>query len=224
MKKLPLIGAVFNKFFVFSIIPLILSIGIAPVLPFVDAVSEPDDFTCRDGQAKVRNLQHGYLRCMEPSKADRFVQLGLVELVTEASEEEAMAESAEESMEETMDEEPVELSEEIEATESAEEKSMDKIMMEPEIRKDEVETELETPSPASTQEFEPAPALPTAVRLNPFYWSEGGFGIDILRSFNLPIDPYLTPGVSENSSDEEIKEAYLEENLHITQQINICVP
>lgn len=121
MKKFPLMVAVFNKFFVFSIIPLILSIGIAPVLPFVDAVSEPDDFTCRDGQAKVRNLQHGYFRCMEPSKADRFVQLGLVELVSEASEK---------TMEETMDEEPVELSDQMESTEFIEEGTMDEVMEE----------------------------------------------------------------------------------------------
>ncbi len=143
----------FNKVIFFSLFPLILSLGIAPALPFVDAVPPSDVFDCRDGQVLARNLQHGYLKCMEESKADTFVRLGLVELVTEESEEEAM----------------------------------DKIMMEPEIRKDEVETELETPSPASTQEFEPAPALPTAVRVNPFYWSANGFGIDILRSFNLPI-------------------------------------
>ncbi len=84
-----------SKLLLFSIIPLILSIGIAPALPFANAgMSEAVD--CRDGQTLVRNLQHGYLKCMEPSKADTFVRLGLVELVTVGAEEEAMEEAVEE--------------------------------------------------------------------------------------------------------------------------------
>jgi len=101
-----------SKFLLFSIIPLILSIGIAPALPFANAgMSEVVD--CREGQVLARNLQHGYLKCMEPSKADRFVELGLVELVSEESEE-AMEEAVEESqgipepvMEEPVMEEPI---------------------------------------------------------------------------------------------------------------------
>jgi len=73
-----------NLYALFLIIPLILSIGIIPALPFANA-GVSDVFDCRDGQTLVRNLQHGYLKCMESSKADRFAQLGLVELVTEKS-------------------------------------------------------------------------------------------------------------------------------------------
>jgi len=105
------VGMIFNKLIVFLIIPLILSIGIAPALPFANA-GVSDVFDCRDGQTLVRNLQHGYLKCMEDSKADTFVRLGLVEYVTEESEEamEAVEESQgipEPVMEEPIIEEPV---------------------------------------------------------------------------------------------------------------------
>ena len=59
---------------------------------------------------------------------------------------------------------------------------------------------------------ESKPALATAVSANPFYWSEGGFGIDVLRSFQVSLDPYLTPGVTADSTTQEILEAYLAAN------------
>ena len=71
----------------------------------------------------------------------------------------------------------------------------------------------------STSAFGAAPALPTAVQVSPFYWSEDGFGIDILRAFELPITPYLTPGVNEQSSKEEIIQAYLEANSDLAAKI-----
>jgi hypothetical protein len=43
-----------------------------------------------------------------------------------------------------------------------------------------------------------------AVEIAPFYFSEDGFGIDVLKGFGLPPDPYLTPGVTAKSSTEEI--------------------
>jgi len=96
-------GANLNKIIFFSIIPLILSLGIAPALPFANAgMSEVVE--CREGQVLARNLQHGYLKCMEPSKADRFVELGLVELVIIDAMEEAVEETMEETVEETMEE------------------------------------------------------------------------------------------------------------------------
>ncbi len=134
-------GANFKKIIFFSIIPLILSLGIAPALPFANAgMSEVVD--CREGQVLARNLQHGYLKCMEPSKADRYVELGIVELVIIDAMEEAMEETMEETVEETieetmddtMDEESVELSDEIESTESIEE-AMDETMMEEKMDK-----------------------------------------------------------------------------------------
>jgi len=110
-------------------IPLILSLGIAPALPFVDAgMSEAVD--CRDGQTLVRNLQHGYLKCMEPSKADTFVQLGLVELVTVGAEEEAMEEAVEETVEETVD-----VSEQMEVDELMDSDIMDEAMTEEKVDK-----------------------------------------------------------------------------------------
>lgn len=32
-----------------------------------------------------------------------------------------------------------------------------------------------------------APALPMAVEVAPFYWSEDGFGIDVLKGFGFPL-------------------------------------
>jgi len=131
-------GANFNKIIFLSIIPLILSLGLAPALPFANAgMSEAVE--CREGQVLARNLQHGYLKCMEPSKADRFVELGLVELVIvdamEEAMEETMEETVEETMDDTMDEESVELSDQIESTESVEEEAMDETMMEEKMDK-----------------------------------------------------------------------------------------
>jgi len=74
----------------------------------------------------------------------------------------------------------------------------------------------------SSNAFASAPALPTSVQAAPFYWSEDGFGIDILRGFDLSIDPYLTPGVTEQSSNEEIIQAYLDANQDLTSKIIVA--
>ena len=63
------------------------------------------------------------------------------------------------------------------------------------------------------------PALVAAVKASPFYWSEDGFGIDVLRSFERPIDSYLTPGVSEQSTKAEIIEAYLKANSELAAKV-----
>jgi len=95
-----------NLYALFLIIPLILSIGIAPALPFANA-GMSDVVKCAVGQTLAKNLQHGYYKCMESSKADRFAQLGIVELVTVESEKETMEETTEEeSMEKPKVEEP----------------------------------------------------------------------------------------------------------------------
>ena len=64
-----------------------------------------------------------------------------------------------------------------------------------------------------------APALPTAVSADPFYWAEGGYGIDILRSFEMPLDPYLTPGISADSSNEDILRAYYTANPDLVAEV-----
>jgi len=127
-----------NKLIFFSIIPLILSLGIVPAIPFANAgMSEAVD--CREGQTLVRNLQHGYLKCMEPSKADKFVQLGLVELVTVDAVEESMEETVEETMEEAMDdamkEESVDVSDQMEVAEPMQDDTMDEAMIEEKLDK-----------------------------------------------------------------------------------------
>ena len=74
----------------------------------------------------------------------------------------------------------------------------------------------------SSNVFAAAPALPTSVQAAPFYWSEDGFGIDILRGFDLSIDAYLTPGVTEQSSNEEIIQAFLDANPDLTTNIIVA--
>ena len=72
------------------------------------------------------------------------------------------------------------------------------------------------------QAYAAAPALPTAVQVSPFYWSEDGFGIDILNSYELPLDPYLIPGeTTKDSSKEEIINAYLETNSDLSSRVII---
>ena len=70
---------------------------------------------------------------------------------------------------------------------------------------------------ANAQEV--APALPTMVSADPFYWAEGGFGIDILRSFEMPLDSYLTPGVTSDSSNQEILDRYFEANPDLIAEV-----
>ncbi len=61
--------------------------------------------------------------------------------------------------------------------------------------------------------------LVTVVNQNSYYFSEDNFGLDILRYFHAPLTPYLTPGVSENSTDAEIMDAYYKANANITSEI-----
>ena len=56
------------------------------------------------------------------------------------------------------------------------------------------------------------PALVSAIKADPFYWSEDGFGIDVLNSYEQPLDVYLTEQTSQNSSKEEILNAFLQAN------------
>lgn len=66
------------------------------------------------------------------------------------------------------------------------------------------------------------PGIVVAVLADPYYFSEGDFGIGILKYYNAPLDPYLVPGVTtSNSSLQEISKAYSEsvKNKNITSTI-----
>lgn len=72
---------------------------------------------------------------------------------------------------------------------------------------------------AFAEESKVAPALPTAVAADPFYWGEGGFGLDVLKGFGMPLDPYLTPGVTADSPNSEILSAYYEANPDLAAEL-----
>ena len=58
---------------------------------------------------------------------------------------------------------------------------------------------------------EQLPGTVVAVEVDPFYFSESGFGIGILKFFERPLDPYLISGkTTQDSSIEEILSAYQE--------------
>lgn len=59
------------------------------------------------------------------------------------------------------------------------------------------------------------PQVPLAVlatQVDPYYFSEGGFGIELLKYYGIPLTPYLTPGTSEDSSLADILNSYNQEN------------
>src|SRR3970040_2846855 len=59
---------------------------------------------------------------------------------------------------------------------------------------------------------EQVPGSVLAVESDPYYFSEGGFGIGILQFFDRPMGPYLVPGkTTDQSSLQEIYQAYVEE-------------
>ncbi len=68
---------------------------------------------------------------------------------------------------------------------------------------------------------EQVPGMVMIVEGDPFYFSEGGLGPSILKYFERPLDPYLVPGLTnEQSSFEEIKDAYNENTKDKTQKNN----
>ncbi len=90
----------FNKIFIIALIPLVLSIGITASILFVDAAQAKDSETkCREGQVLVfRTIANNYV-CVFESTAQRWVELGMAEIIVLTEEE---------STEETMQEETVE--------------------------------------------------------------------------------------------------------------------
>lgn len=79
-----------NKIFLISLIPLILSIGIAPVLPF----SYSEELICPTGEIEVVRVTNPNSICINQDTALRWTQLGIAEIVGEvvtATEEEKPA-------------------------------------------------------------------------------------------------------------------------------------
>ena len=73
----------------FFLIPLILSIGIAPAIPFSDAqetlenIYRDDSMTeCRDGQWLVLRIPQNNYVCTLDTTAQRWVQLGMAEIIS----------------------------------------------------------------------------------------------------------------------------------------------
>ena len=67
---------------------------------------------------------------------------------------------------------------------------------------------------------EQVPASVAFVEGDPFYFSEGDFGLKILKFFERPLTPYLVPGkTTEQSSIQEISEAYFLSTQDVSQQV-----
>ena len=83
------------KKILFTIIPLILSLGFTSI-PFVDAIQPEDSETeCREGQVLVfRTIANNYA-CVSDSTAKKWVQYEIAEIVGESVEEEMIEESME---------------------------------------------------------------------------------------------------------------------------------
>ncbi len=52
------------------------------------------------------------------------------------------------------------------------------------------------------------PLIVVATQADPYYFSEGGFGIGVLKYYGIPLTPYLTPGTTEDSSLADILNSY----------------
>ncbi|NOQ44610.1 MAG: hypothetical protein GQ471_02985, partial [Nitrosopumilus sp.] len=53
------------------------------------------------------------------------------------------------------------------------------------------------------------PGIVVAVEADPYYWSENGFGLEIVEEYGAP-NPYLTSGVTDSSTPKEIMDAFRE--------------
>jgi len=83
----------------FSIIPLILSIGISPALPFADSYQPKDSETqCREGMVLFyRTIANDYV-CLSQDSAESWKQLGLGEIVGDTAEQKTMEKPMEEQV------------------------------------------------------------------------------------------------------------------------------
>ena len=78
------------------VIPIILSIGLISGISFVDAADEKDsDTECREGQVLVFRINANNYVCVTESTAERWIELGIAEIIVEETmEEETMEESS----------------------------------------------------------------------------------------------------------------------------------
>lgn len=81
------------KLIIFAIIPLILSIGILPVIPFSEAVeryggTDPfqPEFECRAGQVLVFKFNANNQVCTSPSSAEMWVKHGMAQILKSSTE------------------------------------------------------------------------------------------------------------------------------------------
>ena len=71
----------YTKLFSIILIPLILSIGIAPALPSIAAQDSDAEVQCREGQVLVfRTTANDYI-CVDASTASNWVRYVIAELV-----------------------------------------------------------------------------------------------------------------------------------------------
>jgi len=67
---------------------------------------------------------------------------------------------------------------------------------------------------------EQVPGMVASVRGDPFYFSEGGFGISILKFYEVSLEPYLVSGeTTEESSIQEILTAYEKSTENTSQEV-----
>ena len=98
-----------SKLLGLAVIPLILTIGIAPALPFVDATIDSET-TCREAMVLVHRTTSNDYVCLSMDTAEKWEKRGLGEIVGDTTEEKTMEEEPieEEMMEEPMKQETVE--------------------------------------------------------------------------------------------------------------------
>lgn len=63
------------------------------------------------------------------------------------------------------------------------------------------------------------PPIIALVNEDPYYFGEEGFGLSLLHYLDYPLTPYLTDGVTENSTDKEIMDAYYKVNAGVTSGV-----
>jgi len=78
-----------------ALIPIILSIGIIPVIPFANAEVE---LKCMSGEVTVVRVTNPDPICVNETTANRWVQLGIAEIIAETMEEEKMEVTVEEKV------------------------------------------------------------------------------------------------------------------------------
>ena len=66
---------------------------------------------------------------------------------------------------------------------------------------------------------EQAPGLVTLVNQDPYYFGEDNIGLNLLRYYDFPLTPYLTSGVTADSSNQDIMDAYYKANANATPPI-----